>query len=526
MYKLLIVEDEDLLREALVHSVDWKKLGYDVQAAENGAEALKIAQEFHPDIVLTDIRMPFIDGLQLSAELQKLMPETLIAILSGHDEFAYAQEALKYGVREYIKKPISPDDLIAIIRSLERKVDSIRARATQQERMRKQLAKSIPYMRQKLLNQMVLSSISEDEIIDMLGFVGLHLKGERFTVCLIDCTPALHETVRETAIREFAVVDTIQMEVGTDAVAFELSGGGVALIYCARTSDAERERIYVKELMRAVCTELYSQLDIVAAAAIGTPVDSLSRLNVSYQGACEALQLRLIHGQDNIFDIYDCPDEKVYYPFDEIRQLVTRLKLNSKKSFDAALGRFFSGIVGTGNISEQNLRVLMIDLVSSAHRTALEAGIPLPDNAGDIYKSLFSVNTLEESRSLLSSYLGKLHAGFLEQQTSKSSKIIAQVCEYIKENFADPELSLNSVAAHVYISPTYLSILFKKELNETFIDYLIHQRLEKAKELLCVSNMRTFEVAEAVGYNDPQYFSGCFKKFTGCTPTEYRSRNK
>ena len=228
MYKLLIVEDEDMLREALLGSVDWAGLGYEAKGAEDGEQALKIALSFQPDIVLTDIRMPFMDGLKLSARLREALPGAMVAILSGHDEFAYAQEALKLGVREYLQKPVPPAELVAAVKRLERQVDAARVREHQMNRMRKQLDQAMPLMRQKLLNQLLERELGQSEIEDMLKFVGQPLSGESFTVCLIDFE-AEEGAARDWALLECAALEIITAEARTDAAAFELNRGGAAL---------------------------------------------------------------------------------------------------------------------------------------------------------------------------------------------------------------------------------------------------------------------------------------------------------
>ncbi len=525
MYKLLIVEDEDMLREALLAGVDWAGLGYEARGAEDGEQAFALALEFKPDIVLTDIRMPFMDGLQLSAKLKEALPGTMVAILSGHDEFAYAQEALKLGVREYLQKPVPPEDLVKAVKRLERQVDAARVREHQMSRMRLQLDQAMPLMRQKLLNQLLERELSQAEAEDMLRFVGTPLSGESFTVCLIDFEPE-KGAARDGALIECAALDIVKSEAKTDAAVFELNRGGAALIYCARTKYKEKERAFVAALIELIRGELYEQLDLATTAAIGEPVDELSELNRSYLSARQALRSRATLGRYNTYDAFERREEARLYPFDESKELLTRLKQGSGTELEEGVVRFFETLRSAGILSVENLRVLTIDLLNGAFKLLTEAGKADPARADEAYRRAFAAQSLDDCRDIVLDQLTEAHRLIEEARSTCGNQLIEGACAYIARHYADQDMSLNAAAAHVFVSPTYLSILFKKKLGVTFIDYLINLRLEKAKELLRDTAKRTYEVAAETGYGDPQYFSVCFKKFTGLTPTEYRAQHR
>jgi two-component system response regulator YesN len=525
MYKLLIVEDEDMLREALLSSVDWPGLGYEARGAEDGEQALSIALEFQPDIVLTDIRMPFMDGLQLSAKLKETLPGAMVAILSGHDEFAYAQEALKLGVREYLQKPVPPAELVAAVKRLERQVDAARVREHQLSRMRRQLDQAMPLMRQKLLNQLLEKELGRAEVEDMLRFVGMPLSGESFTVCLIDFESD-GGAGRDRALMECAALDIIKAEAKTDAAAFELNRGGAALIYCARTVFKEKERSFVAQLIEAIRSELYEQLDLATTAAIGEPVDHLWELNRSYLSARQALRSRVMLGRYNTYDAYDHLQEARLYPFDEAAQLLQKVRQGSREELVEGVRDYFETLRAAGALSEENLRVLTIDLLNGAFKLTAGAGKADPARLEEAYRRAFHAQSISDCEKIASEQLLSAQAHLEEARASSGNQLIEGACAFIERHYADPDMSLNSAAAHVFVSPTYLSILFKKKLGITFIDYLINLRLEKAKTLLRDTAKRTYEVAAETGYSDPQYFSVCFKKYTGLTPTEYRAQHR
>lgn len=525
MYKLLIVEDEDMLREALLGSVDWVGLGYEVKGAEDGEQALKVAISFRPDIVLTDIRMPFMDGLKFTARLREVLPGAMVAILSGHDDFAYAQEALKLGVREYLQKPVPPAELVAVVKRLERQVDAARVRERQLNQMRRQLDHAMPLMRQKFLNQLLKREMGEAEIEDTLRFMGMLLSGESYTVCLIDFE--LDDgAARDWALTEYVALDIIRAEAKTDAVAFELNGGGAALIYCARTVFKEKERAFVVQLIEAIRAELYEQLDLATTAAIGESVDRLCELPRSYQSARQALRSRVMLGRYNTYDADERLTEARFYPFDDASALLEKLKRGTRAEMEEGIRAYFRKLSMAGGLSEENLRVLTIDLLNGAFKLMAGAGRADPERLDEAYRRALTAQSLVDCQEIVLENLVSAHRQLEEVRLSSGNQLIEGACAYIEHHYADAEMSLNAAAAHVFVSPTYLSILFKKKLGVTFIDYLINLRMEKAKALLRDTGKRTYEIAAETGYSDPQYFSSCFKKYTGLTPTEYRAQHR
>ena len=523
MSKLLIVEDEDMLRDALVNSIDWASLGYEVREAADGREALNVARAFTPDIVVTDVRMPHMDGLALSAALRAELPMAQVAILSGHDEFKIAQQALRVGVREYATKPIRPGELIKLVERMARAASASKSRAQQLHKMRAQLDRSLPLLKNRLFNRMMEQALPSDQISDLLDFVGVSLKGEAFTVCVIEFEPDTG-IPREDALLECVAANLVQREVATDAQAFELDKRGVALIYCQRSNDSKRERSYIKHLLEITCEALYEQLGISAAAGLGVPVKTLSELHISCESALEALSEYMISGQNGVYDVYEMQPVSVGYPFEELRTLMARLSLAARPEWEAQLGAFFQRVRTSGGLNEDTLRVLMIDLTVSAERLLIEVGCAPDEASNRLYKTLLSARTLDECQQLIESRLLSVRDQLEQTRGEQGSQLIDKVCSHILEHYMESDMSLTTVAKSVFITPTYLSILFKKKLGLPFSEFVINLRMDKAKQLLAMSNFKTYEVAARVGYNDPQYFSGCFKKRVGLTPTEYRAQ--
>ncbi len=522
MYKLLIVEDEDLIRNAILSGIDWKSLNLEVQGAEDGEVALEITHTFRPDIVLTDIRMPFIDGLELARRLREDYPRTIVIILSGHDEFSYAQEAVQLGVRQYLQKPIVPNDLIAILQKTTRELDARANRENREAKLRLQVKQSLPFLREKLLNRILHNTITPSEIKRMLDFTGTHLKGAGFTVCLIECEPDTPLYGEEAAVLDFSITQILEHEIGSDGVAFESVSGRRVLIYSARTMQTERP--YINTLLSEISDIIFQEHGIVTTSAIGTRVATVPEIHVSYESAKLALEQRVFDGRGQIYDAYQTPCVQNYFPFDRSKSLIDKLKLLSDQEFSEALDSFFGDLRQMRSLSGENLLTVMLDLANCGYRILMETGCAEEFSPNAIYNDLFALTTLDQYQSVLAGFFADLRAVLRRQQQSHGNQLIGKICRFIDENYCDSSISLNSVASSVFISPTYLSILFKKEMGTTFIEYISRLRMERAKQLLRDENLKTYEAAEQIGYNDPQYFSSCFKKYTGMTPSEYKAQ--
>lgn len=522
MYKLLIVEDEDLIRNAIINSIRWDALGYSVMGAEDGEAALDAVESFRPDIVLTDIRMPFIDGLELTRILREKHPETVVVILSGHDEFSYAQQAVQLGVKKYIQKPIVPADLIAIMQEMAAALRARDLRNSREEKLRMQVQQSLPYLREKLLNQLIHNLVAADELQKQLDFTGLHLRGQAYTVCIIDCRPDPPVFGEDAAVLSLSLTEIISRELGTDGVTFETPSDKRIVIYAARTR--ESERTYLRSLLCDISEAIFAAHGIITTCAVGARADTLSEIHISYESAKAAFEQRIFDGGGKIYDANETDDIQSYYPFDRAQALIDKLRLASDEAFREALDGFFSDLHGMRSLSHENILTVMLDLVNCGQRLLLEAGIPEGEKVHDVYTRLFGLSSLDQYREELQRFFDHVRQALETQRGARSNRLIDRACDYIGQHYRDPALSLNAVASTVYISPTYLSILFKKVVGSTFIDYVLRLRMEAAKTLLSEEGLRTYEVAEQTGYSDPQYFSSCFKRYTGMTPSDYKNR--
>lgn len=528
MFRLIIVEDEDFIRETIANCIDWAGIGFEVEQAEDGEVALRIAERFRPDVIVTDIRMPIMDGLELTAEIKKRYPETLVVILSGYDEFRYAQEALSLGVLDYITKPILPHDFTKAMRKLHGALCERRARRAETEKLQIQLHRSLPLLRERFFNHLITRRLRPEAIAERMRLLELEFTGKAFTVFLFSADDEKDgsSSAEAAELLQFALFNVVSEEIGRHGHCFNDAAGRLALIYMSGDPENE-DRDFLFDMAEKLRLSNQFTLHFTITIAIGATVRDISELGFSYETAVTAFEQQLILGIGRTYDYRDFVrlEQDDYDFFSRIEELITCFHFKRPEEFLRRLNGLTAAMTRPNGIAHpDSVRVALIDLLNGVHRILLEAGCALSGEIPDIYSHILSMSRIDELVPALADYLLRAKQALGRVNTSRSAEIISLACGYIKQNYSNPELSLHSTAAQVFISPVYLSTLFKRELNMTFVDYVSSTRLERAKLLLEAGGIKNYEVAGMVGYNDAQYFSNCFKKYTGMTPSEYRAK--
>lgn len=536
MYKILIVDDEELVRKAILQKIDWASLGFaSVEEAEDGELALELARKLHPDIVLTDVRMPFMDGLELARHLAEEFPEMLVVILSGHDEFEYVQEAMRSRVYEYLLKPISAAGLHEALVRLTARLDATRKEAEQLNLFREQLRQSLPILRERFFHRLLSRPIGKEELLRASQYLDLKADADAFLCCIFQIDQPVYsifgESPEDRELLDFSAFNIITDLVGELGIVINDMENRPVVILLG-DDEGNNQLIHNRSILfEMIRQNLSHALQNSWSVGVGRTVHHFTDLALSYQAATEVLAYRLVYGCNRIFDSRDFSqphaESTFYYPSDTIQELLSRLKLEDEKIVRQSCAAFFHDLQKQPGLTAENIRIVINDLVNGACRTALEI---LGQDAYSA-KELFSIqqkttfaSTLMEIEPLITDFLSEICNRIRHQHAGRNSSLIVKAWNYISQHFTDEDLGLNEVAENVSVSPCYLSILFKRETNETFIEHLTRVRMEKAQELLRSSDLKTYEVASRVGYSDPHYFSSCFKKYSGLTPTQFKGK--
>ena len=549
MVKLFLVEDEIVMRDGIKRQINWEKEDIEfVGEASDGELAWPMILETKPDILLTDIKMPFMDGLELSALVRKELPDTAIIILSGYDEFVYAQQAVSLGVTDYLLKPLPPGKLLECIRRVQEKIEQERAQP-ENNAWSEELAREQKDAEKNLLfRALVTNDRSLKEILAMADHLGIHISARYYSVILMTVRGKENAMPSEQLRTELAAIP----EQIPGWIFFDRNENGFAMIGTANSEEEVSDT--QKELIRCLKECVEKDAEHTWFIGAGRTVGRISDIGKAYNSANKALSSRFITGMNRVVTADEtdsvkkdlsglqvsplpaeaCASEKDAAALD-IDQAVTND--NSRKMLEEYLRTgtleeaepFLEGLfqsIGEDNLNSYLLLTyLSMDMYFTMVRFLKDMGRQVNEidkKCGDINSLLKGRITAEQARSYLTSYLKEVIALRDHNTEKRYGKILRQAVSYIDTHFDQEDISLNRVAQTVGMSPNHFSSIFSQELGTTFIEYLIGKRMERAKELLRTTQLRSSEVAYRVGYRDPHYFSSTFKKIQGMTPREYR----
>lgn len=528
--KVFIVEDEHLIIKYIRNMIDWPALGLEVAGeARDGETALEMIPEIRPDIVLMDINLPLLNGLETSRRIREMLPGVKIILLTGYREFRYAQEAIRIGVFRYLLKPIDPDELRNTLASA--------AEEIRRERSVSRMAHAAKYMelteaRERFLNRWLTGEeTDEDRIRGRLEALGIPLPTDPLTVSLIviDHAHRRFTDEKEREWRAFLVRNVAQELMERHGPAVVLPGPEGMIAAVSACGDAG----LIAECGEAVRRFLHQRADFTVTMAVGRPCSGYRSIRQSYETALETLKHRFILGTDRILkaepetagrgDASGQPDER------QKDEWLMDLRLGRFDRLEADLrgcfGRFRESRAAREEVMLFAVEVFgLLRTFCREHHLADNGLLPGKD---DFLRSLQGMETIDEVERSLSELLDGARRCWEEIGKSSAAKIADKARELIRRHYADPDLSLNWLAEQLHVSPFYLSKVFRKELNLSFSEYLGEYRLNMAKRMLDENpSLPLARVAEMSGFLDPYYFSKCFKKQFGLTPSRYVERKR
>ena len=534
MYRVLLVDDEILVRDAIRKRIDWEGLGYELAGdCQNGKEAIEFVKEHPVDVVLTDICMPYVDGMELSHFLHDNYPEILIVIFSGFGEFEYAKKAIQYNVSEYLLKPVTAVELSEVLSNMRKKLESARKEEQKIRRLTKvskEYQKNEQMIRSQAISSLVTCSKDMGECIRNLEGMGIFLDATDYRVAVlsIDLYSELHEQNleqrQESALMAF-VVYNISDEIVSNydaGIAYQESNNKTGILF--KTNRPREFFGTVKKICGEIQEKVYETMKLEISIAVGPYVKKTDELHFSYDRANEALSYRYLLGGNLLLDLEsDAKFENDISLYIELTQLSEAVRKNQKREVERILKIIHDKIMESRvNKSraclymQQVIRTLS-ELVEKVHPDPRR----IQEERNQLLGKISEKKTFEKAFDVVECYANGA-CDYLKMENSSSGKRQAmEAVNYIKENYADPDLNLNGICAHLGISTSHFSSIFKEETGETFMEFLIRIRMEKAKELLEHTSLKNYEIAERVGFADPHYFGISFKKMTGKTPTEY-----
>ncbi|MDQ1910278.1 response regulator [Paenibacillus sp. GD4] len=513
MFKVLIVDDEEITREGLCSFVPWEELGMEVAAvAADGQEGLEAALRVVPDIALCDVRMPKKDGIGLAKELRAQLPGCKIIFLSGYSEVEYLRSAIQLQAIDYVEKPVDMEQLQAVLLQAAEACRKERDAKARLEEMELQVSQARPYRTGKTLQAMLSGSGTAAE----LEAEWRELYPDRPAAGSYSAFVLKLQDRRKQAAMVRKLEETLPHY---DLHALWCEWEQVLACVCDMGEAGEKESIVLAmNAMTAYCRDV---LHTGLSVGIGEAAAGMEGITVSMEQAQEALQLEFYRGWGSVIPFGDATrgvrPKRVYEKetFLRFEKLLQRQDFEEAAELLSEVGDELRRLEASG-ISAIRKRLFKLYIVVSK---VFPDAVAEPEN-GELW-GLFAQGRLEEILAFLQGQLEAIKDGLTLLATQPDKTVIREAVAYINNHYQD-DLSIDAIAKQVFLTPTYFCLLFKKELSISVNEYITQVRIEKAKQLLKDRSLKLYEIAQKVGYSDPNYFAKVFRKLTGAKPSEYR----
>ncbi len=530
LYKVLIIDDEPIIRKGLINIINWSQLNCEVCGeADDGLLGEELIRSLKPDIILTDIRMPKVDGFSMIRQVNELMPKSKVIILTGYRDFNYAQEAIKLGAFDFLLKPTKIEELTEVVK---RAVGAIECEIKRGEELKQYKAlyeKNIPLLKEKLLYNLLYGLYTNDaDIEDQMERLNLSIGS--FVMGIIDNESDGEKDSYALQLYQFGIISTLEEVLANEFSFISTALNNRWLLFVAKPLNQDELMLdklhgklnYLQEMIE-------NCFNFTVSIAMSTQGHGYKDLPPKFRECKSALEYRFYLGGNTII-FYSDLDTFFKVKDHTVLEQQQKQLLDYIKAGDAAMVEEAIGVI------RDYMRELKADdkaYIKSFYLSTLS-------NINTIRSSLLSENTDSKWLSLTSLYpmiencdnimdlndilkeAARKAAENVNTYNNKNMKLLMKnAVEYLERHYNEP-VTLNDVAETLYVSTYYLSRMFKKELNKNFVDYLNEIRINRAKELLKDVRYKTYEIADAIGISDAHYFSRLFKKYVGITPTEYK----
>ncbi len=530
MLKVFLAEDEFVIREGIKNNINWGEHGYEFCGeAGDGELAFSMIQKLQPDILITDIRMPFMDGLALSRMVKAEFPGIEIILLTGYEDFEYAKEAIRIGVASYLSKPISGRNLLTEIDHVADKIIEKRREKEAALRYEQDMKEKAQLDKQEFFKDLVTGGRPLTYILDRAKKLSINILALRYNIVLVKIWSTRHDAgeYSGSVVKVEEKIDEIAARY--NALVFDLNLEGKAILFRA---DSEEELSGNISSALSEMKEAFAKYKHIRYyGGVGQSAERLTDIPAVFNWASRAFAHQYLSSDS---DFLYGSEEKLDLGKDNVilsevdpkhidRRLIREfLRRGDESETEFFMAEFFGGMGKNAMKSTMLRQYIAMDVYFCVAEFA-ESELKL--SRSEIDASIPTAELMADEKTTCDYLINIVNKAIdLRKKTAAGSyrDVVNQVIEYIEEHYAEDELSLNQLAAVVNFSPNHLSAVFRQETGQPFIKYLTDFRMEKAKELLLSTSKRSNEVGLLVGYKDPHYFSFLFKKTQGVTTTQYR----
>ncbi|GFZ32503.1 putative two-component sensor response regulator [Clostridium zeae] len=529
MYSVMIVDDEPIIRRGLKKIVNWEELGFKIICeARDGEEALKLLSEHSIDFIISDIKMHKVNGIELLRAIRDMNLDTLVVLLSGYDEFLYAQEGIRLGAFDYILKPIDAQKLKDILINAYKKL-----------KMKEE--KEYEYSINKIISgEKILYDLLRGKNLIMLdeyiSKYNLPLVKGKIQVAIVEINDIVisKEDISESIEWSYleksfqAIIEQELKKCGIECfhILDEELGKKIIIVQTEKEIELrafnESFILALKDILRRGNEELEIKLNI----GIGNSYNQIYSIHKSYLNAKETLKYKYVLGTNrtiHISELVETRQENFVYPIEKEKELINSIILGKEESLNM-LQQLIKEIAKILNFDIFKINIAFTQIVYNIYNNVLKKYSFLEDlyDLSELVKIGFlGVETLEDIEKQLTDNIKKLIDVISEYNLNKNDNVVQKACEYVLNNI-DKDITLTAMASYLNISKNYLCSIFKQQTGENFLEYVTKAKMERAKVLLKRHDYKVYEVSEVLGYKETAYFSKLFKKHTGYNPAEYK----
>lgn len=526
-YKVLLVDDEEDIRVGISRRTDWAALGLSlVGEAENGADALELAESLRPDIVLTDIKMPFMDGLTLCQQLRVKLPAAKVVVFSGFDDFEYARKAIGMNVSQYILKPINAQELREVLQGVTLELDLERKEQRNMDTLRKRYTESLPVLRELFFTRLLDGHIPLEQIEERAARYEISLPQGDWVVALVHAELAIGTAARDELLL-ISVRSLFEQHFTLFNCPFYLVMYNDMLALFCHLPKGQAVNLLIDECNR-ICILSRSYLYVRLTIGVGRAHSGIHLLSLSAREARSALDYRVL-SRARVIYLGDLePGSSTTLAFEEAdeRAISSAIKLYGEKDIRSLLSGLMTRVQSAGTDLAQ-CQQFFLEITTFLLRLARSSGT----NQGAVFGEGFSgillltdYDTLDSAMEWYCQCCLRLNRQLHTIRNDSNWRTVEQAKAYIGEHFTEYDLDVEALCDYLHLSSAYFSTLFKRETDMNFISYVTSLRMDRAVHLLQNTDEKTYLIAEAIGYTDPNYFSYVFKKQFGVSPSKYRNQ--
>ncbi len=519
--KVLIVDDERLERVLIANAVDWEKYGLEIIGeAGNGEEALEFFDINEPDLILTDINMPFMDGVVFAENVRKRSKTCRIIMLTGYREFEYARKAVFLGVDDFLVKPINAAELQRAVLSSKERMESERGQKEELKHLKKEALDNHKLLRDAFLQRLLERHIGKEEALHKLQMFQL-------TDLMKQCVCAnLRIRLAEDCENKKEYNDKIFKwveEHTTAKVCFMHYLENLILFY------AKEDTLEVERQIRALLNYAVTIPQLRIQAGISHTMEGFEGISEAYGQTLKVISAGFIFGQDRYLHYADYEkissrtkaDERINW-----KELDMAIASGVPQRVESCIAYYVGLVLESKEQDADYLKIMTLEILSRAAGILAKHGKSLTKAVDErkYYEGVAKIETSADMEKFLNDTLQKVFHRLQEPKKKKGTAMVENVLKYVREHLTEQDLGLKRIATELYVNASYLSRVFKQEIGESLIEYITRNRIEKSMQLLNNTDMKAYEIAEAVGIKDAHYFSICFKKYVGMTVKEYKTQ--